>query len=126
MKSFFKLLALTALASALLVSCSSNSKILKKETATLTKLTEELDDVDNVKDLQKITEKAKKSVDRLPKEIQDMSEDELIEIEGGEAYLAAAADFAVATTKAAARITASAQEGFSDLLKGLTGDDDDD
>ena len=124
MKRLLKIITSVAFVFALLLSCNSGSYDLKKATKDINKLTEKVNKAQDAYELQKIGMDFQTVIDKLPANIQELSEEEALKLEGGEEFLKATLDFASASAAATTRLLKDVMDDYSNVFNSLSDDDD--
>lgn len=88
-KRVFLVLSISALA----FSCKSNSDYLKEAATTVTKLADAMVSAEYEVDFDRFVAEYNRYMENLPSSIQEMSEDEIVTIDGGQEYVEAIAYF---------------------------------
>lgn len=114
MKTYFKLFSTIAMVSVLLLSCNSNSG-LKKQAEQLNKLTEKVQKAKDINDLKDLQEDYVKFMKQVPADIMQLSEEEIMKLDGAEELIEAVKDLEVACEKASLRMLGSELDDLDDL-----------
>ena len=99
MKTFFKLFSTIAIVSALLLSSNSNSG-LKKQAMQVKKLTEKVKMVKDINALEDIEKDFDIFLEKVPIDIEQLSDEELMKLDGAKEFIEAIEDFEEAIEKA--------------------------
>lgn len=114
MKTFIKLFSTIAIVSALLLSCNSNSG-LKKQAEQVNKLTEIVKKAKDINALEDIQEDFTIFLEKVPADIKQLSDEELMKLDGAKEFIEAIEDFEVAFEKASSRVLRSELDELDDL-----------
>lgn len=109
MKNIIKVLVAAALVSFMAVSCNSDAAALKKLTKKVNKLTEQVEKANTAEEITKFAADCKNFEKEIPENLKNMSEEELVKVDGWNDFEAALEKFADASAKAAARIAGGAE-----------------
>ena len=84
---------LSAMITMCTVACKSESDCLKDATVKIEKLTKKMGFVYNQRDFQKVCDKYNSVINGLPKNVRHMFHEDIMEIDGGKAFLEARDEF---------------------------------
>lgn len=119
MKKLFNLLSIGIFA-ILISSCAmSDSEFLKNSSEKINKMTAKMEKVENLADYQVIVAEFQKLIDSAPSSLNQLNEEDLCKIEGGETFLEAVANFTTASASVAGKVTMNSLDSFNNMVSAV-------
>lgn len=119
MKHFIKLFLALIFGSLVFVACQSDADALKDATVKINELTDKMENATDVTEMQALAVKYEKVINSIPEKIRNMSDEEVLQIEGSEDFIAAAARFSAVSVEAQGRLLENAGNAFSGMYNSL-------